>query len=101
MMIALSALGCLGVLALTGIWPIRKSIDIFEGKRGMQAAAPSLLRRIRGWSFVGVWGLLVLYVGAFYGDWAKTGDMEGAASRAMERSRFVIELVMMIMASDQ
>lgn len=101
MMLVLSALGSLGVMALIGIWPIRKSIDIMEGKRGMQAGAPSLLRRMRGWSFVGVWGLLLLFVGAFYGDWAKTGDLDGAAMRAMERSRFVTELAVMIMGSDQ
>lgn len=38
----------LGLVALIGIWPMRKLVEIVEGQRAMQSGAPSLLRRLRG-----------------------------------------------------
>lgn len=91
----------LGLVALIGIWPMRKLVEIVEGQRAMQSGAPSLLRRLRGWSFIAIWGLGTLYAGTFLGDWARTGDLSGASERALARLRIVVEVIAMIMASDQ
>ncbi|HMB12788.1 MAG TPA: hypothetical protein VKN37_02175 [Roseovarius sp.] len=95
------ALATFGIVAVIGVWPMRKLVEIVEGQRAMQSGAPSLLRRLRGWSFIAIWGLGTLYAGTFLGDWARTGDLSGASDRALSRLRIVVEVIAMFMASDQ
>ncbi|SLN17715.1 hypothetical protein ROG8370_00521 [Roseovarius gaetbuli] len=93
----------LAILSLTviGVWPARKFFEVLEAKSEMRAQSPSLLRTLRGWSIVAIWVVLTAYCGSFFGDWAKTGDLDGASERMMARGRIVIEAVAMIAASDK
>lgn len=88
-------------LSLIGIYPARKFFQVIEAKGEMRAQSPSLLRSIRGWSIVAIWVVLTAYSGSFFGDWIKTGDLDGATERLIARGRIVIEVVAMIAASDK
>ena len=88
-------------LTLIGVWPVRKFFEVIEAKSEMRAQSPSLLRTIRGWSIIAIWMVLTAYCGSFFGDWAKTGDLDGASERMLARGRIVVEAVVMIAASDK
>jgi hypothetical protein len=91
----------LASLVLAGVLPVRKVIQIAEARTELKVASPSLFRRLRGWSFIVLWALVTGYSGSFIGDWIKAGDLDGAIDRTLSRLRIVVEILVVIMASDQ
>lgn len=89
------------VLAGLGVFPARKYFQITEARSEMREGSTSKLRAVRGWSMIAVWAVLTMFAGSFVGDWAKSGDFDGAAGRALDRAEFVLQIVAMIMESDQ
>jgi hypothetical protein len=83
-----------------GVLPTRKFFQLLEARFEMQAQSTSLLRSLRGWSFIGIWAVLTWYAGSFTGDWAKTGDLDGALERAGERAEIILQIVVIIMEAD-
>lgn len=87
-------------LAVVGILPTRKLFQLLEARSEMQARSPSLLRALRGWSFIAVWAVLTWYAGSVTGDWARSGDLDGALDRAGQRAEFILQIVVLIMEAD-
>lgn len=83
-----------------GIWPTRKVIHMIEARSEMRENSPGRLRAIGGWSMAAIWAVFVLFTGSFAGDWAYTGDFEGASARAAARFEILIHILIAIAESD-
>ncbi|MEM6728764.1 MAG: hypothetical protein AAF618_09705 [Pseudomonadota bacterium] len=88
----------IGLGALIGAGPARKLIQVREAKRDLKRGSASFIRGIAGWSLIALWLAAIWYGGTIIGDWAVTGDLEGAAERSLLRLRILIEILAVILS---
>lgn len=88
------------VSSSTGVLSVQKIIQVIEAKSEMREDSPGFLRAVGGWSMVAIWAVLTLFAGSFIGDWAYTGDLEGATARAASRLEILMHILIAIAESD-
>ena len=96
-----SGLALFAAASLIGVPALRKLIEVREAQRELREGSPGFLRTIRGWSLIAVWLIGTWFLGSFVGDWGASGDLAGALERAGARLYHVIQIVVIIMESDQ
>ena len=96
----LAGLAVLAAGTLLGIWPVRKLIVVAEAKHELRHGSAGFLRSLSGWSFIVFWLMAVWFGGTIIGDWAVTGDLEGALDRAWLRLQILLEIAAAIAESD-
>lgn len=89
----IAALWVLGLGTLIGIGPTRKLIAVREAKHELKQGSAGFLRGIAGWIVIALWLGAVWFFGTIIGDWAATGDLEGAIQRAELRLVVLLEIL--------
>ena len=91
-LVLLSAALLLAAGTLIGYWPTRKLIAVREARHDLKQGSASFFRQIGGWSIIVFWLMAVWFGGTIIGDWAATGDLEGALGRSGQRLRILLEI---------
>lgn len=97
---SLTALALLIAGTLMGIWPVKKLIAVQEAKHELKHGSAGFLRSLSGWSIIAFWLMSLWFGGTILGDWAVSGDLDGALDRAWLRLRILIEIAIAIAESD-
>ena len=97
---ALATLGLMACSTLIGIPSVRKLITVYEAKHELRQGSTGWLRSIAGWSMIVFWLMATWFCATIIGDWAATGDLEGAIARSMLRLRVLLEIAVALMESD-
>ena len=85
---------------LVGVTMIRKLITVYEAKHELKHGSAGFLRSISGWSLIAFWIMTTWFFATVFGDWAASGDLEGAIDRAWLRLRILLEIAAAISDSD-
>ena len=83
-----------------GIGPVRKTIHVREAQHELKQGSAGWIRSISGWSMIAFWIMATWFFATIIGDWAVTGDLEGAFDRSMLRLRILLEIAAAIADSD-
>ncbi|MEL6608392.1 MAG: hypothetical protein AAFO93_05725 [Pseudomonadota bacterium] len=83
----------LAFATVLGIAPTRKLIEIQEAKHELKQGSAGWLRTLAGWSLVIFWLAAVWFAGTVIGDWGRSGDIDFAMGRAMQRLAILIEIL--------
>ena len=86
--------GCVLLVIATGIGilPVRKLIKIHEAKHELKQGSAGFIRTISGWAIIAFWLMATWFIATILGDWANTGDLQGAIDRSWLRLRILLEL---------
>lgn len=102
-MVLAPALGGLALFALStliGIAAVRKLIQVAEARHELRIGSAGWIRTLSGWSMIAFWLMATWFAASVIGDWQVTGDLQGAADRAVVRFVILVELAAEIAASD-
>ena len=96
----LATLALFALATLIGVGMIRKIITVYEAKHELKQGSAGFLRSISGWSMIAFWVMGTWFFATVFGDWAASGDLEGAVDRAWLRLRVLLEIAAAIADSD-
>lgn len=95
MTLAAPTLAALVLLALStaiGIIPVRHLIRAQEARHELKQGSAGWLRNIRRWVVTALWLMAVWFLATIIGDWAATGDLDGAIERSFLRLQVLLEI---------
>lgn len=81
-----------GFSTYVGVIPVHRMIHRREAQHELRRGSASYFRRMGGLALVGMWLVAILFVSSIIGDWAVTGDYDGAMARAGMRIGLLIQL---------
>ena len=96
----LAGLALMALATAIGIGPVRKTIHVREAQHELKQGSAGWIRSISGWSMIAFWIMATWFFATIIGDWAVTGDLEGAFDRSMLRLRILLEIAAAIADSD-
>lgn len=83
-----------------GIFPVLRLIRINEAKHELKQGSASFIRMLAGWSVIAMWIGATWFCATIIGDWAMSGDLDGAIDRGMLRLYVLLEILAALAASD-
>ena len=93
-------LGTLIGSTVVGVAPIRKLIQVGEARHELRQGSPGFIRSIAGWSVIAFWLGGTWFTATILGDWAASGDLEGALDRSWVRLWILMEILETIASYD-
>lgn len=104
MFVSAPILGSIAILfaasTVIGIFPVLRLIRINEAKHELKQGSASFIRTLAGWSVIAMWIGATWFCATIIGDWAATGDLDGAVERGMLRLYVLLEILAALAASD-
>ena len=83
-----------------GMAPVIKLIKVYEGHHELKQGSAGWLRTIGGWSIIAFWLMTTWFLATIVGDWAVSGDLQGAVDKSWLRLRILLEIASAIANSD-
>ncbi|MGB5865824.1 MAG: hypothetical protein WBG95_16165 [Sulfitobacter sp.] len=80
------------LFAVVGMIPMRRLIALHEAQHELRHGSASWIREVAGWTSIVLWLMLVWFVSTIIGDWAVSGDLDGAIARSWLRLRILLEI---------
>lgn len=85
---------------MLGVGPVRKVIQIREARHELKQGSAGYLRTLAGWSVIAFWIMATWFAATIIGDWAVSGDLNGAFERSGQRLRILLRIAAAIGSSD-
>jgi hypothetical protein len=89
-----------GAATACGMYPVRKLIEIYEGRRELKQGSTGWIVTLGGWSIIGIWVLMTWFCATVIGNWGATGDFDGAIDRSLVRLYVIMEIILLMLESD-
>lgn len=90
----------LALATTIGILPVKKLIEVYEAKHELKQGSAGFLRSVSGWAVIAFWLMATWFCATILGDWATTGDLNGAIDRSWLRLRILLEIAASLADSD-
>jgi hypothetical protein len=75
-----------------GMPAVIKLIKVREAKHELKQGSAGFIRSIAGWTMIAFWLMTTWFLATIIGDWAVTGDLDGAVDRSWLRLRILLEI---------
>ncbi|QUJ77594.1 hypothetical protein KDD17_06410 [Sulfitobacter albidus] len=83
-----------------GMIPVVKAIRVREARHELRVGSASRIRGIAGWAIIAFWLMGTWFFATIIGDWAVTGDLDGAVERSWLRLQILLEIAAALGESD-
>lgn len=83
-----------------GVVPVRRLIEIHEARHELRRGSVGFIRTVSGWTIIVFWLMATWFFATILGDWAHTGDFQGAVDRSWLRLRVLLEIAAALADSD-
>ncbi|MEM7723972.1 MAG: hypothetical protein AAF376_16605 [Pseudomonadota bacterium] len=98
--VVLAGLALFAMATFIGMIPAKKLIDMNEAQHELRVGSANYLRRLAGWSVIGLWILATWFFATILGDWGVTGDFEDALERSYVRLLVLVEIAIALAEAD-